>query len=107
MDGNARPVEEMGIQSKWIMISVMVRETTIGSFTNKHIGNWDYRWEKHKQPLLCWPARLCVFEVPASRNPGNEEVGGCKYVLGVRICPVSTVSKWLTVSKWWTIQNFK
>ena len=23
--------------------------------------------------------------------------------LGVHICPVSTVSKWLTVSKWWTI----
>ena len=40
---------------------------------------------------------------PALHNPGNEEAGGHEHVLGVHICPVSTVSKWLTVSKWWTI----
>ena len=40
---------------------------------------------------------------PAFRNPWNEEAGEREHVLGVRICPVSTVSKWLTVSKWWTI----
>ena len=34
---------------------------------------------------------------------GNEEPGEREHVLGVSICPVSTVSKWLTVSKWWTI----
>ena len=41
--------------------------------------------------------------LPAFRNPWNEEAGEREHVLGVRICPVSTVYKWLTISKWWTI----
>ena len=40
---------------------------------------------------------------PAFRNPGNEEAGECEHMLGVHICLVSTVSKWLTISKWWKI----
>ena len=30
---------------------------------------------------------------PALRNPGNEEAGGQVHVLGICICPVSTVVK--------------
>ena len=40
---------------------------------------------------------------PTFHNPGNKEASGCKHMLGVHICPVFTVSKWLTVSKWWAI----
>ena len=40
---------------------------------------------------------------PSFRNPWNEEASEREHVLGVRICLVSTVSKWLTVSKRWTI----
>ena len=29
----------------------------------------------------------------------NEEAGECEHVLGVCMCPVSTISKWLTVQK--------
>ena len=55
-------------------------------------------------PVLCAPRRMrCLVPRPPPSNPGNEEAGEREHVLGVSICPVSTVSKWLTVSKWWTI----
>ena len=60
----------------------------------------------HSPVVVSW-MRIASFPGPrpAFRNPGNEEAGEGEHVLGVRICPVSTVSKWLTVSKWWTISR--
>ena len=40
---------------------------------------------------------------PPFRHPGNEDSGEREHVLGVSVCPLSIVSKWLTVLKWWTI----
>ena len=52
-----------------------------------------------------WSGCVASFPGPHSAfcNSGNEEAGEREHVFGVCICPISTVSKWLTVSKWWTI----
>ena len=55
------------------------------------------------RPYLVPPPCHGWFLLLAFCNPWNEEAGECEHVLGVRICPVSIVSKWLTISKWWTI----
>ena len=57
----------------------------------------------HETSQTKWMCSLVPRTTPSFSQSGNEEAGESEHMLGVCICPVSTMSQWLTVSKWWTI----
>ena len=56
----------------------------------------------HEISQIKW-MRSLVPRPPSSFSQSWQRGSWCEHVFWVHICPVSTISKWLTILKWWTI----